>query len=59
MTIDPKTEQRRQDYLDALFLLDGRNNPAHPHHATYTGLYQARQAELQERDANLLLGEDF
>lgn len=26
--------------LEALYQLDGRDDPAHPHFKTYTGLYQ-------------------
>lgn len=34
-------DQNRQDFLDWLYVLDGRDQPGHPCHATYTGLYQA------------------
>ena len=34
----PVEQQARQDQLDALYEADGRHDPAHPHHATYTGL---------------------
>lgn len=50
MIIDPHVEQRRQDYLDALYLLDGRDSPDHPHHATYTGLFVEHLSVLVERD---------
>lgn len=32
-------DQLRQDALDALYEKDGRNDPTHPDHATYTGLW--------------------
>jgi hypothetical protein len=32
-------DQVRQDQLDALYEKDGRLDPAHPDHATYTGLW--------------------
>ena len=55
MTINPLLEQRRQDYLDALYLLDGRDNPAHPHYATYTGLYIQHLSTLVSRDMKEVL----
>lgn len=36
---DPVNQQARQDQLEALYYMDGRHDPAHPHHAVYTGLY--------------------
>lgn len=42
--IDPKLEQRRQDYLEWLYQRSGRTC------STYTGLYQERLKELIERD---------
>jgi hypothetical protein len=51
MEINPITEQRRQDYLDALYARSGRTCN------TYTGLYQERLAQLVERDMQELLGE--
>lgn len=35
---DPIEQQARQDQLDELYAADGRHDPAHPGHATYTGL---------------------
>lgn len=35
---DVLAQQARQDALDALYDADGRNDPHHPHHSTYTGL---------------------
>jgi len=30
----------RQYILDALYVIDGRNKPAHPMHSLYTGLWR-------------------
>jgi len=51
MTIDPTTEQRRQDYLDVLYERSGRTC------STYTGLYQERLSELVKRDMQELLSD--
>lgn len=32
-------DQNRQDLLDWLYVLDGRDNPEHEYHASYTALY--------------------
>ena len=37
---DLKAADNRQIALDWLYLLDGRTNPGHPLHHTYSGLYQ-------------------
>jgi len=50
MATDPRLENQRQRYLDQLFERDGRNDPSHPHHMTYTGLYQQRLQQLVEAD---------
>jgi hypothetical protein len=55
MTIDRHLEQRRQKYLESLYLLDGRDTPTHPRHATYTALYTERVAFLHSRDVDELL----
>lgn len=31
----------RQEFLEALYFADGRDSADHPHHAHYTGLFQA------------------
>jgi hypothetical protein len=36
---NPLIQQARQDRLDALYEQDGRHDPAHPAHQTYTGLW--------------------
>jgi hypothetical protein len=38
---NPIEQQSRQDQLEALYAADGRHDPAHPAHATYTGLCDA------------------
>lgn len=55
MSIHPRFQQRRQDYLDALYLLDGRDNPTHPRHATYTALFTEHVQALVERDMREVL----
>lgn len=47
---DFQLENRRQAYLDALYHLDGRGNPEHPAHGTYTGLYLRRIEQLLAED---------
>ena len=49
MTYDchPIEQQARQDQLDALYEADGRHDPAHPAHATYTGLMVAQQQQQE------------
>ena len=37
---DTKAADNRLIALDWLYLLDGRENPGHPNHHTYSGLYQ-------------------
>lgn len=55
MEINTQVEQRRQDYLDALYLLDGRDSKSHPRHATYTGLYTEHVSVLVDRDMREVL----
>lgn len=42
---NPIEQQARQDQLDALYEADGRHDPAHPQHSTYTGLVAGDQCE--------------
>lgn len=42
---DPVEQQQVQDKLDALYERDGRHDPAHPFHASYTGLALKYAAE--------------
>lgn len=48
--VDFRLENRRQAYLDALYLLDGRDSPVHPAHSTYTGLVEQRRRHLMAED---------
>lgn len=38
--VDYIEENKRQERLEALYIKDGRTDPAHPFHALYTGLHQ-------------------
>jgi hypothetical protein len=35
---NPTEQERRQALLEHAYVLDGRDDPAHPHHCTYTAL---------------------
>lgn len=37
---DIKRDTERQELLERLYHEDGRDNPDHPMHSTYTGLYE-------------------
>lgn len=37
--INHKEQQQRQDFLEALYLADGRASKDHPMHGLYTGLF--------------------
>lgn len=39
----PAEQQARQEQLDAAYIADGREDPHHPHHATYTALMAKEQ----------------
>lgn len=54
-SIEPILEAQRQRYIDMLYDLDGRQDPAHPQHARYTGLLAQRAASLLSADFDLLL----
>lgn len=41
-----QSDQNRQDVLEWLYHRDRRQDPGHPAHGTYTGLYQQSAAEL-------------
>lgn len=49
MTVDPREQQRRQDYLEHLYTRSGRTN------GLYTGLFQQRLRELVEQDMEAAL----
>jgi hypothetical protein len=50
--INPKIEQRRDDYLQWLYQQSGRTC------STYTGLYQERLKELVNQDMRNALGDE-
>jgi hypothetical protein len=37
---DPVIQMKRQEFLDALYLADGRDDVDHPYHASYTDLLE-------------------
>lgn len=44
----PIQQQVRQELIDWLYLQDERDNPSHPNHALYTGLFQAMQDKTND-----------
>ena len=44
---DIQAMDARMNLLNDLYSADGRDNPDHPQHGTYTGLYQAHLANIQ------------
>lgn len=55
---DLREQDARNAYLDYLYRQDGRNDPAHPLHARFTGLVQDRaQALLAAERAELFWGQ--
>ena len=53
------TEQNdRQRYIEQLYLLDGRQDPGHPMHGLFTGLYVQRMEALKAADQETLLAID-
>jgi hypothetical protein len=54
--LDPIEQNRRAQYLERLYILDGRSDTAHPRHGVYTGLYQAHLRRLVAEDMAKLLG---
>lgn len=55
--INPSEENRRQQYLDRLYELDGRMDRQHPDYGIYTGLFQGRVEQLIKQDRRQLVGE--
>jgi hypothetical protein len=49
-TCDPIEQLQRQQHLELLYEVDGRSDPAHPAHGTYTGLFQQRISQLVVAD---------
>ncbi len=43
-------DEVRTRFLDKLYLEDGRDNPEHPFHSLYTGLYQQYLQALEQGD---------
>lgn len=54
--MDHQEQQRRSEYLDALYDLDGRADMAHPHHHSYTALFKTRLEQLVAADMAALVG---
>lgn len=44
----PKTEQMKAEYLEHLYVLDGRKSKNHPMHGLYGNLWQAHMKECAE-----------
>lgn len=45
-------QDARQAELEARYEADGRHDPAHPHHATYTGLVAGFHDTQETTDGN-------
>jgi hypothetical protein len=43
-------DDARTRFLDKLYVQDGRDQPEHPLHSLYTGLYQQYIEELEKGD---------
>lgn len=55
--IDPNSPAEgnaRGEYLERLYVMDGRHYPKHPLHGHYTGLYQERVKTMMAFDRKLL-----
>lgn len=48
---NPIEQQARQDRLEAAYTADGRHDPAHPAHSTYTGLFAENTNDSNNSDA--------
>ena len=42
-----RIDQGRADFLEKLYLQDGRDDKTHPFHHTYTGLYMKYAKDLE------------
>ena len=52
-------DQERQDRLEHLYEIDGRHDPAHPAHSTYTGLWaKYTTTTTTENDGSSVAGLD-
>jgi hypothetical protein len=47
------TDQEVQDQIDEWYDMDGRNDPAHPFHARYTGLKEKYALTINDCSARL------
>lgn len=54
--LDPVEQNARSEYLEHLYILDGRDNPTHPLHGFFTGLYWNRMQQLMLADREKLRG---
>ena len=43
-----QVDQARADFLDKLYVQDGRDAPEHPMHSLYTGLYEQYIDKLED-----------
>lgn len=43
-------ENHKAEWMDRLYAMDGRHDPAHPMHGVYTGLWQQRGRQLAEAE---------
>ncbi len=57
MTHPVTIQDRRQRYLDWLYVQDGRTFKDHPMHGLYCGLYQTRIRDLFDFDQRIALGD--
>jgi hypothetical protein len=46
---NPIEQGARQDRLEELYSADGRHDPAHPRHGTYTGLAEAERQQQRDK----------
>lgn len=51
-------DQERQDKLEHLYEIDGRHDPSHPLHSTYTGLWAKYITTTTENDGSSIAGLD-
>jgi hypothetical protein len=51
----PVEQLQRQQFLEELYVADGRMDPAHPRYGLFTGLMQAHRAKLRDQQIHELL----
>lgn len=49
-----RIDQNRADILDLMYEVDGRNDPSHPQHHTYTGLWEETCLAYGRQELQLL-----